>query len=177
MRGTGCVTAGLAILLAMIGGRADAQQVDRGLQADTAGVPADTVRLASTRVRELERCHVLGFRVVDGDSAVAAMHRWPQCRDADFGDLRRRTLVGLPMHGDCHARHAVDAWRSDSRREYRVRVTTLYGGCRAARFDYTWLALPKLPPGWRIGFTTASREADGDERPVMERIALPQPPG
>ena len=154
---------------------ARAQQVDWGLAADTAvTVPSDTVRLASTWLRALDHCHPLGFRIVDGDSAVAALHRFPQCRDADFGDVGGRTLVGLPIHGDCNASHVVDAWRSASRRMYILRIMDHDGGCRAMRYGYLWLALPKLPAGWRIAFAE-SRDYGDDARTLPGLITIPQP--
>jgi hypothetical protein len=85
--------------------------------------------------------------------------------------------VATPLFGDCHASYRIDAWRSAGRREYRVRVTSYYGGCRAGRGYYVWLALPKLPAGWSVGFT----EARGRDRPppdvwLLERIYVPRFP-
>lgn len=170
-RWTAAVLGGL--LAAALPHAARAQSVDEGLRADSAGIPDDTVRLHAVRVRELEECKVLGYRVVSHPDSAARMRRWPQCADADFGDLSERTLVGVTMFGDCHARYHIDAWRSESRREYRVRVTERYGGCRAARGYYAWVALPRLPDGWRVAFTHVDVDDDLPGSPGPGTIPFP----
>jgi len=175
MRGWRWIAAMAGALFVAILADARAQRVDRELAADTAvSIPSDTVRLASTRLRALESCHPLGFRIVDGDSAVAALHQWPQCRASDFGDVRGRTLVGMPMYADCNASHVIDAWRSRSRRTYILRVTEHDGGCRGMLYGYLWLALPKLPSGWTIAFATERGESD-DARTLPGLVTIPQP--
>lgn len=172
MRTAGAVGMMLGALLAAAAARpaaAGAQGRDYGLQPDSAGLSADTVRLPARRVPELEECGPpVGYRVVASDSAAAALRRFPQCQDAEFGPPERRTLVFLPLFGDCHAGYRVEAFRSESRREYRVRVSEYDGGCRAARFHDVWLELPPLPPGWRVAFTEEHhrRRFDGDDRDV-----------
>jgi len=168
---------------AKVGGAA-AQEPTRFLPFDSAGLPADTVRLRSSVV-DLGDCRA-GAYVVDHIGDVAALRGGPECADADFGDLSSRTLLGISLSGDCAARFRVDLWRSESRREYLVRTTFRDGGCRAwgGGGDY-WIALPKLPPGWHVrsaGGVTIRRfvgEPPGpgwDEGDVwMERLHLPQP--
>ena len=173
--------AAVAVAVVAIPAAARAQQTDWGLRPDSAGIPADTVRLPSRRA-DLGRCDVLGYRVVDDSAAVRRLRRWPQCQGADFGDPGARTLVGLPLSGDCHARFRIDAWRSERRREYRVLVTTYGGECRAWGGGYQWLALPKLPAGWRVGFGERRVRDDytrgAEELPLApDRIYIPQPGG
>jgi hypothetical protein len=170
-----------AALVAAVPVAARAQQTDWGLRPDSAGIPADTVRLPSRRV-DLVRCDVLGYRVVDDSAAVRRLRDFPQCRGADFGDPGGRTLVGLPLSGDCQASFRIDAWRSERRREYRILVTTYGGGCRAWRGEYHWLALPKLPAGWRVGFSERRARDDytrgAEELPFTpDGIYIPQPGG
>jgi len=106
-----------------------------------------------------------------------------QCKLTDFGDVYGRTLVGLPLSGDCHASFRIDAWRSEERHEYRVLVTGYDGGCRAmGAGGYHWMVLPKLPPGWRVGFSErrvdgrrGSPRDDDDASMFPRRVRLPQP--
>ncbi len=133
---------------------------DDGIRPDSAGLARDAVPLAASRVRELDECQVVGMRVVDDSASALAMRRWGQCRDADFGAHAGRTLIGVPLSADCHAQYRVEAFRSNQRREYRVRVTDYYGGCRAGRSYYVWISVPQLPAGWTVGLT----EERTDER-------------
>ena len=164
----GVAVLGAALAVAALAGEARAQSRDGDFEKDSLGIPADTVRLRPRRVPVLKDCDVIGNRVVDSDSAAAALRRYPQCADARFGSLSERTLVQLALFGDCHAGYRVDAWRSESRREYRLRVTEYYGGCRSARFPHIWLALPKLPAGWTIRLTEEQGERRG--RPLEDPV-------
>lgn len=175
------ISAGFSLSVAMLLGANSvaAQKTDWGLRPDSAGVPADTVRLP-THLVDLGRCDVLGYRVVTDSVVVKRLWQYPQCKLTDFGDVYGRTLVGIPLWGDCHARFRIDAWRSEQRREYRVLVTDYYGGCRAMRGGYHWMVLPKLPPGWRVAFgerrVDGGRETrDDEDRPFLSRVWLPQP--
>lgn len=152
----------LAALLLAGAAPARAQGIEE--RPDTAALPADTVRLAPRLADVPERCRLPGARVVDDSASAAAVLAFPQCRGADFGDLSDRTLVGLPFQGDCHARFGLDAWRSARTRQYLLRVRVYDGGCRAARYEFRWLALPKLPAGWRVLFTEHWVERGQDER-------------
>ncbi|HEU4454025.1 MAG TPA: hypothetical protein VFR81_13240 [Longimicrobium sp.] len=151
MKRVGWMMIGIALAASMAGGAA-AQTTDWGLRPDSAGLSADTVRLPVSFVAFRE-CEVIGYRVVQDSAAVRRMRQWPQCRTMDFGDVEGRTVVGIPLAGDCHARFGIAAFRSEERREYRLLVTTYYGGCRAGRGEYRWIALPRLPAGWTIGFS------------------------
>jgi hypothetical protein len=172
---------GLSLSMAMLlaPGSAAAQKYDHGQRPDSAGIPADTVRLATHEV-DLGECDVIGYRVVVDSAMVKHLWQYPQCKLADFGDVYGRTLVQIPLMGDCHSTFRIDAWRSEARREYRVHVIGYYGGCRAGLYEKRWLVLPKLPPGWRVAFS----EGRGDERrgrgeaylpALLGRVWLPQP--
>jgi hypothetical protein len=155
----------LAAVASVAAGGAGAQSWDPGLRADSAGLPADTVRLPVSFVSS-DQCGVIDYRVVRDSAAVRRLRQWPQCATMDFGDVEGRTVVGVPLHGDCHARYGLGAFRSEERREYRVLVTTYYGGCRAARGEYRWIALPRLPAGWTIGFSERRVDSRGGGHPI-----------
>ena len=138
----------------------------RAREADTLGVAADAERLTYTLTDALGDCSVIGFYVIDDSASAERARRFPPCRGLSFTYYQGATLVGVPLSGDCHATFAVDAWRSESRREYRVVTTTYPGGCRAMRAGrYYWLVFEKLPPGWTVGFTRARADGPGEWTP------------
>jgi len=171
MMRAGWMVIGLAAAASAAAGGAGAQERDWGLRADSAGLPRDTVRLPISFVSSAE-CGVVGYRVVQDSADVRHMRRWPQCAKMSFGDVEGRTVVGVPLHGDCHARYGIGAFRSEARREYRVLVTTYDGGCRAGRGEYRWIALPRLPAGWTVSFSErrVDRRSGGHSNALSEMM-------
>ena len=98
-------------------------------------------------------CDPPGTQVVRDSADAAEIRRFSGCDPLPFPALGRELYVRVVMMGDCHARHSVDAFRSDSRREYRILVVDRYGGCRAGRIREQWYRLPPLPEGWTVAFT------------------------
>lgn len=98
-------------------------------------------------------CDPPGTQVVRDSADAAQIRRFSGCDPLPFPALGRELYVRVVMMGDCHARHSVDAFRSDSRREYRMLVVDRYGGCRAGRIREQWYRLPPLPEGWTVAFT------------------------
>jgi hypothetical protein len=64
---------------------------------------------------------------------------------------------------DCQATYRIDTFRSEKRREFRVRLRIRDGGCRALLPRYDWISLPALPRGWAVRFT---HERVPDDAPV-----------
>ena len=128
------------------------QPGDYGLREDSLGVADDAVPLATERVAT--ECDPIGLRVVRDSAELRAIERWPDCRASEFPALGRELYAHVVMMGDCHARFGVEAYRSDSRREYRVVMVKRYGGCRAGKIESWWMRLPPLPEGWSVAFTT-----------------------
>jgi hypothetical protein len=110
-------------------------------------------------------CGVAGYRVIQDSADVRRLHLWPRCTAMDFSDVEEHTVVGVPLPGDCRARYGIAAFGSEERREYRVLVTTSYGGCRPGRGSYRWVALPRLPAGWTVGFSEKRVEHGGGGTP------------
>lgn len=98
-------------------------------------------------------CDPPGTQVVRDSADAAEIRHFHGCDPSPFPALGRELYVRVLMMGDCHARHSVDAFRSDSRREYRILVVDRYGGCRAGRIEERWFRLPPLPEDWTVAFT------------------------
>lgn len=98
-------------------------------------------------------CDPPGNQVVRDSADAAEIRRFRGCDPLPFPGLGRDLYVRVVMMGDCHARHSVDAFRSDSRREYRILIVDRYGGCRAGGMEERWIRLPPLPEGWTVAFT------------------------
>ena len=120
------------------------------LAGDAVPLPLDTL---------LTDCDPPGNQVVRDSADAAEIQRFRGCEPSAFPGLGRELYVRVVMMGDCHARHTVDAFRSDSRREYRILMVDRYGGCRSGRFTRQWIRLPPLPDGWTVAFT--ERRIDG----------------
>ena len=150
---------GVALVL-LAPGRATAQEQLRATEDDTLGLAADTVRLAVEHLPRPGECAIPGHAVVRNAKDLARLRVFPQCAEAPFPSLAGRTLVGLSIWGDCNAMYRVDAFRSESRRELRVRLSIRYGGCRAMRPRDEWYSLPVLPPGWSVRITRVHVDDD-----------------
>ncbi len=98
-------------------------------------------------------CDPPGNQVLRDSADAAEIRRFSGCDPLPFPGLGRDLYVRVVMMGDCHARHSVDAFRSNSRREYRILIVDRYGGCRAGRSEERWIRLPPLPVGWTVAFT------------------------
>lgn len=140
---------------------AGAQPGDYGLTADSLGLAADAEPLQVDSADTA--CDPLGLRVVRDSADARAMERFRDCGPGAFPSLGRRLYAHVVLGGDCHATHQVHAYRSAARREYRIVMTTWYGGCRSARFGSRWITLPPLPEGWTVAFTEL--KAEGRDRP------------
>jgi hypothetical protein len=131
-----------------------------GIPFDTLGLPADAEPLAHRRLRGMGRCGAFSNAVIANAAQVERLRMMPQCAAAPLPEPAGRTLVAVSVMGDCHTWYRLDAFRSESRREYRVRLQRRYGGCRAGGSADAWLELPTLPPGWTVAFTEERLERD-----------------
>lgn len=129
---------------------------------DSLGLAPDAEPLAHRRLAGMGRCGVTGHVVVADTGDLRRLRAYPPCAAAPLPPLPGRTLVGVSVFGDCHSRYRLDAFRSESRREFRVRLQRVYGGCRAGTSADAWLELPSLPPGWTVAVSDESLDADVD---------------
>jgi hypothetical protein len=150
---------------------AAAQPGDYGLRADSLGLAADAVPLPVERL--WTECDPLGLRVVRDSAELRAIERFRGCEPSAFAALGLDLYVHVLMGGDCHARFGVEAYRSDSRREYRVVMVTRFGGCRAGRTASWWVRLPPLPEGWTVAFTDHKMDRDDAAWDTDARGAAP----
>lgn len=147
-----------AAMSAAVPAGAQPGELDLGLDRDTLGVAADAVPLEMERL-ELQ-CHPPGLRVIRDAAEYRAIRDHVGCGASGFPEIGRALYVHVEMGGDCRARHRVRAFRSDSRREFRVVMASRQGGSRAACTERYWLRLPPLPEGWTVGFTGRRLEDD-----------------
>jgi hypothetical protein len=151
----------LAALLALLAASPlAAQEPLQATREDTLGLAPDTVALAIRHLPRPGECAIPGHAVVRNADDLRRLRRFPQCKEAPFPSLAGKTLVGLSIWGDCNSSYRVDAFRSESRREFRVRLRIRYGGCRAMAPRDEWYALPALPPGWSVRITRVHVEDD-----------------
>ena len=153
----------LAIAFGMaIAAPAAAQPLYDDLREDSLPLAGDAERLP----HELHRteCSPIGLRVVRDTAELRVIQRFPRCTPDQFPGVGRDLYVHVMMGGDCHARMWAEAFRSESRREYRVVLMKHFGGCRAGKSVEYWLRLPPLPDGWTVAFTTRMFEY-GEEWP------------
>jgi hypothetical protein len=118
---------------------------------DSLELAADAVLLPLATV--FTDCDPPGNQVVRDSADAVEIRHFRGCHPSTFPGLGRELYIRVVMMGDCHARHSVEAWRSDSRREYRIVMVDRYGGCRAGRIETRWIRLPPLPDGWTVAFT------------------------
>jgi hypothetical protein len=142
----------IAATAMLVAGPAAAQPGDYGVREDSLPVAEDAVPLSVARV--WTECNPIGLRVVRDSAELRALERFRGCGASEFPVLGRDLYVHVRLLGDCHARFGVEAYRSESRREYRIVMVKRYGGCRAGRMESWWVRLPSLPRGWTVAFTS-----------------------
>jgi hypothetical protein len=162
-----------AVLAAAVLGAvpAGAQPRDGGLREDSLGVAADALPLPVQRL--WTECDPIGLRVVRDSAELRTLERFRGCESSAFPALGLDLYVHVLMGGDCHARFGAEAYRSASRREYRVVMVTRFGGCRAGKMESWWVRLPPLPDGWTVAFTDRKLDRDDAPRDTDSRGAAP----
>jgi hypothetical protein len=133
-------------------------------EADSLEVAADAQPLHAVGETGIE-CDPPYLQVVRDSAELALLERFRGCQASAFPALGRELYVRAVLIGDCHASHEVQAFRSESRREYRVVLITRYGGCRAGRVRHRWIRLPALPEGWTVAFTRRTLDRDSRSSP------------
>jgi hypothetical protein len=65
-------------------------------------------------------------------------------------DFSTQTLISATVRGDCHIRASINITRDDKAKKYFCRVTSIYGGCRAAGRFQSWIVIERLRPEYTI---------------------------
>lgn len=107
-------------------------------------------------------CTAIGEVVLNTPDDVARLRQFPRCVNvpADL-DLSNRTIVGSSTRRDCSGFSFLRAYRVESESVIRVVETWRDGGSRAmCGGPFRWLAMPKLPEGWRVDFVRRRVERD-----------------
>ncbi len=110
----------------------------------------DTLPVEWRRVTGMGGCGLIQAFVVEDAADLARLRGRSGCGGVREPDLETRTVVGVPVSGDCHARFRLEAARDDGARAVRVTLVERYGGCRGGRGGYVWVSLPKTPPGFTV---------------------------
>jgi hypothetical protein len=160
----------LAVMLAAV--PAAAQPGDYGLRVDSLGLAADAVPLPAQRAWTVD-CGPSRLAVVRDSTDMRGFRHRTGCEPSAFPELGRDLYVHVLMGGDCHARFGVEAYRSASRREYRVVMVTRFGRCRSGKSESRWVRLPLLPDGWTVAFTDRRLDPDEDAADTDSRGAAP----
>lgn len=81
-------------------------------------------------------------------TGIEAPAKW----DGEEIDFNKNTLVLFSYHGmDCHSKFRFGFGENDFLKSYFIRLTIIYGGCRAGgRFYDRWALIPKLPEGYEV---------------------------
>lgn len=84
-------------------------------------------------------------------------------------DFDRQTLLRYGVNGDCFVRATARVFREDSTKTYVLRITKIYGGCRAGGSFEGWLVIDKLNPEYRIEVELFERNESDVTRRVGKR--------
>jgi hypothetical protein len=88
-----------------------------------------------------------------------------QCAEALKGaqiDLKKQTLIGYHIGGDCHMMMRMNLYRDDAKKLFTLVIRNIYGGCRAAGWHYGLYALDKIPADYKFKFVEYLVEDDKD---------------
>lgn len=75
-------------------------------------------------------------------------------------DFNRESLLTYGVNGDCFVRATARVFRNDANREYVLRITKIYGGCRAAGSFEEWLVVEKLQSDYELKVEIRQRDED-----------------
>lgn len=84
-------------------------------------------------------------------------------------DFNQHTLLTYGVNGDCFVRAKARVIRNDSNKSYVLRITKIYGGCRAAGSFEGWLVIEKVPPDYKIAVELFERDESGVTRRSVNR--------
>jgi hypothetical protein len=77
-------------------------------------------------------------------------------------DVKKQTLVGYHIGGDCHMTMRMNLYRDDARKLYTLVIRNIYGGCRAGGWRYGFYELDKMPADYYFKFVEYLVEDDKD---------------
>lgn len=97
-------------------------------------------------------CFMLDGGIFDEARLKTLMER-KECADeikALALDLKKETLIGYRVGGDCHMRVRHKLFRNDDEKKLLLVVNNMYGGCRAGGSRKGWIVLDKLPADYTL---------------------------
>lgn len=83
-------------------------------------------------------------------------------------DFSKHSLLTYRVHGDCFIRATAKVTRNDTARKYTLRITRIYGGCRAAGSFESWLVIDKLRPDYKVESVTLERDESAPSQELLK---------
>ena len=68
-------------------------------------------------------------------------------------DFTKQTLIGYQVRGDCQVHGFGKVFRNESAKTYQVKITTIFGSCRASGQISGWLIIDKIPAEYKVEFS------------------------
>jgi len=104
--------------------------------------------------------------LIEGSSGSLASSKRERCEFLNRLkiDFEKHSLLTYGVTGDCFVRGTAQISRSDSLRKYALRITKIYGGCRAGGSFEGWLVVEKLRPDYKIEVELFGRDESGVTR-------------
>lgn len=65
-------------------------------------------------------------------------------------DFSKHSVLTYRVQGDCFVRARAKVTSNDNTRKYTLRITKIYGGCRAAGSFEGWLVIDTLLPDYKV---------------------------
>ncbi len=79
-------------------------------------------------------------------------------------DFSVHTLFTYAVGGDCFVRARAVITRNDEARKYVLRITKIFGGCRAAGTFEQWLVVEKIRPDYEVEVQLFAQDESGATR-------------
>lgn len=108
--------------------------------------------------------------MVYNDESLKKLLAFEQCAKtlkADQFDLKKQTVIGYSVGGDCHMRLENRLYRDDAKKMFTLVFKNVWGGCRAGGWRYGLIAIDKIPADYRVKFVEYLVE-DDDWRDIRE---------
>jgi hypothetical protein len=108
--------------------------------------------------------------MVYNEESLKALLAFDQCAKtlkADQFDLKKQTIIGYSVGGDCHMRLENKLYRDDAKKMFTLVSKNIWGGCRAGGWRHGLVTIDKISADYRVKFVEYLVE-DDDWRDIRE---------